>query len=160
MKKRLYIESSVWNQLTHNDKPEWQKTTLDFISTLEKEIYEIFVSDLVFEEIERTPDIAIRETLLNHILKAKPNVLEFGEEAQLLVEKYKEAQIIKSLKRRVLIDMGHVAIATVNNVRHIISFNFEHLVKERNIDAFNGINLQNGYDVMIDIKTPHSFIDL
>jgi hypothetical protein len=26
MKKKLYIETSVWNQLKHDDRPDWRET--------------------------------------------------------------------------------------------------------------------------------------
>jgi hypothetical protein len=42
---------------------------------------------------------------------------------------------------------------------HIVSFNCKHLVNDKRIDAFNAINFQNGYELIIDITTtPHRFI--
>jgi hypothetical protein len=57
-------------------------------------------------------------------------------------------------------DSSHVAIATVNEIRHVVSFNCHHLVNDSRIDGFNAVNLQKGYDLIIDISTPDRFISL
>ncbi|OGJ87528.1 MAG: hypothetical protein A2487_16645 [Candidatus Raymondbacteria bacterium RifOxyC12_full_50_8] len=158
MKKKLYIETSVWNQLAHTDRPDWKRATEDFIKTVESGIYEIYVSELVLKEIDRTHDKNLQKTLTDHIFSRQPEVLLYDEEARRLVEAYRGADIIKSSKPKVIIDMGHVAIATVNGIRHIISYNFDHLVNEFKIDKFNSVNLNQGYDVIVDIKTPESYI--
>lgn len=158
--KRLYIETSVWNQLEHTDKPDWKKATEDFLQTVETGIYDIYVSELVIQEISKTRDSGLRKRLLDNALSYNPDMLHFNAEAKALVNKYREANIIKSDRPRVLADMGHVAIATVAGIRNIISYNFDHLLKDKNINAFNGVNLQNGYDVFVNIRTPESFIDL
>jgi hypothetical protein len=49
--------------------------------------------------------------------------------------------------------------STVNAIRHIVSFNCKHLVNDLRIDGLNAINLQNGYDVLVDITTPHRFVE-
>lgn len=55
-------------------------------------------------------------------------------------------------------DSSHVAIATTNGINHIVSYNFTHLMKDRRIDGFNGVNMLNGYDHTIDITPPDRFI--
>jgi len=158
MKKKLYIESSVWNQLVHTDRPDWREVTEDLVKTIKTGIYEVYISELVLEEINRTKALKVRKSLMENIKDINPKVLPFDEEARNLVDKYLKAKIIQSRKRKVIIDIGHVAIATVNGIRNILSYNFHHLVNEFNIDKFNGVNLQNQYDVILNIKSPHSFI--
>ncbi|OGJ86566.1 MAG: hypothetical protein A2487_13505 [Candidatus Raymondbacteria bacterium RifOxyC12_full_50_8] len=158
MKKKLYIETSVWNQLTHVDRPDWKKATQDFFASVKTGFYDIFISDLVLEEISQTTDTSILNELRGQIKTLQPTVLYFEDEARALVEQYKSAAIIKSSKPKIIVDMGHVAIATVNGIRHIISFNFDHLVNEVKIDKFNAVNLNAGYDIIVDIKTPESYI--
>ena len=75
MKKKLYIETSVWNQLEHDDRPEWKESVVEFLKTLRTGIYEIFISDYVLEEIGKTPDINNRKRLLSHIEMANPTVI-------------------------------------------------------------------------------------
>jgi predicted nucleic acid-binding protein len=158
MKKKLYIETSVWNQITHTDRPDWKRATQEFFNTIKTGVYEIFVSELVLDEIAQTSNQILREQLRKQISELQPTMLDFDTEARALVDQYRSAAIIKSDKPKIIVDLGHVAIATVNGIRHIISFNFDHLVNEIKIDKFNSVNLNVGYDVIVDIKTPESYI--
>jgi predicted nucleic acid-binding protein len=157
MKKKLYIETSVWNQLEHNDQPEWRQTAEKFFEALRQRIYEPYISDIVIREIEATPIVALQKKLVRHINTINPIVLESDEEVEVLTDKYMISAFAAADSIRVYNDCSHVAVATVNEIRHIVSFNCKHLVNDRRIDVFNAINFQNGYDLVIDITTPHRF---
>ena len=157
MKKKLYIETSVWNQLEHNDRPDWNKTAHHFITTLKEGYYEPYISFIVLDEIGKTPDEALRRRLIDHIDNVQPTVLDFDDEAMALTEQFVESAFKGSASLRIYNDCSHVAIATINQIKHIISFNCDHLVNDRRIDGFNAIIVQNGYDLFIDISTPEKF---
>ena len=54
MKKlQLYLETSVWNFVFADDAPEKKEITLKFFDKIKKGEYEIFISDVVIEEIGR-----------------------------------------------------------------------------------------------------------
>ncbi len=158
MKKKLYIETSVWNQLEHNDRPEWREIAKKFFATLRGNIYETYISDLVVREIEATKNVALQKKLVEHINKIGPIILQTDEEVETLTDLYMKSGFASADSVRVYNDCGHVAIATINGIRHIVSFNCKHLVNDKRIDTFNAINFQNGYDFVIDITTPHRFI--
>ena len=158
-KKKLYIETSVWNQLVHTDRPEWREEALRFLKTCELGLYELYISTILLDEINLA-QTAIKNKLLKYLNKLSPEVLEYDREAGDLTALYIEAEIIKSRKSNVIADLSQVAIATVNEIRHIVSFNCKHLLKDRNIDGFNSVNIGNGYDTLIEITTPERFIDL
>jgi len=159
MKKKLYIETSVWNQLVHTDRPDWKHVAERFFRTCERGLYELYVSIILMDEIELA-QAAVRDKLLKRIQKLSPEVLEYDKEAKDLTALYQEAEIIKSRKSNVIADLAQVAIAATNGIKHIVSFNCKHLVKDRSIDGFNGVNIRNGYDTLIEITTPERFIDL
>lgn len=50
-------------------------------------------------------------------------------------------------------DALHIAIATVNGIDTVVSWNLEHIVKLKTIVEVNKINLKNGYK-QIFIVTP------
>ncbi len=54
-------------------------------------------------------------------------------------------------------DALHVAVATVQRCRIIISWNFQHIVHFDKIPLYNGVNLINGYDTL-SINTPSEVI--
>jgi predicted nucleic acid-binding protein len=158
MKKKLYIETSVWNQLEHDDRPEWRETAEKFIATLSRNIYESYISDVVIREIEATRDRVLQRKLADHISAISPVLLQTDEEVEALTDMYMKSGLAAADSIRVYNDCSHVAIATVNEIRHIVSFNCKHLVNDKRIDAFNAINFQNGYELVIDITMPHRFI--
>ena len=158
MKKKLYIETSVWNQLEHSDRQDWRETAEQFCRAIHAGHYEAYISDVVIDEILATKDMERQNKLSAHINRVQPVVLEFDEEAAALTRKYISTEFGGKVSQNVYRDCSHVAIATVKGIKHIISFNCRHLVNDRRIDGFNAINLQNGYDLLIDITTPHKFI--
>ncbi len=159
MKKKLYIETSVWNQLEHDDRQDWRETAEQFFAAVVRGEYETYISNVVLDEILATVDLALQKRLAQHINRVQPGVLELDDEATALTKRYIEAGFGgAAVSQRVYRDCSHVAIATVNGIKHIVSFNCRHLVNDRRIDGFNAINLQNGYDHMVDITTPHRFL--
>jgi hypothetical protein len=126
--------------------------------TLKRNTYEPYISDVVIREIEATRDSVLQKKLVDHINAISPIVLQTDEEIEALTDLYMKTGFAAADSIRVYNDCSHVAIATVNEIRHIVSFNCKHLVNDKRIDAFNAINFQNGYELVIDITTPHRFL--
>ena len=158
MKKKLYIETSVWNQLVHTDRPDWRETAERFFDTVKAGYYEAYISSVVIDEINETKNQDIQVKLVEHINAIEPVLLEFDNEALTLTKEYINSEFEGRTSKRVYNDCRHVAVTTVNGIKHIISFNLRHLVNDRRIDGFNSINIHNGYDFIIDISTPHKFV--
>ena len=54
-------------------------------------------------------------------------------------------------------DAYHIAVATVNRLDVLVSWNFKHIVNYDKIKLFNSINLRLGYP-MIEIRSPKEFV--
>ena len=158
MKKKLYIETSVWNQLEHTDRPDWRETAERFFEAIQTGLYEPYISSVVVDELEATGDSALQARLVEHVNRIDPVLLEFDEEALKLTDQYINSEFGGKSSKSVYNDCRHVAETTVNGLKHIVSFNCKHLVNDRRIDGFNAINIRNGYDLMVDISTPHKFV--
>ena len=83
---------------------------------------------------------------------------------QVSVSEYKEAIILSqqylkegALTNRFADDALHIALATINKVDALISWNFKHMVNFFRIRQYNAVNLKNGYS-MIDIRSPKEII--
>ena len=63
----------------------------------------------------------------------------------------------KALGKTSLNDAYHIAIASVNRLDCLISWNFKHIVNFDKIKLFNSINMKLGYP-LIDIRTPLEFL--
>ena len=55
------------------------------------------------------------------------------------------------------IDARHIALATVSHVNVLVSWNFRHIVNLWRIQAYNSVNLREGYS-MLEIRTPREVV--
>ena len=117
--------------------------------------YKGYISEIVLGEINRASDIKKRR-LFNFISKYDLEELMFNESAKILADKYIEAGVIP---RKYQEDAFHIAIASVNDLDAIISWNFKHIVKLKTRREVVGINLYMGYKE-IDIYSPWEVIDI
>ena len=77
------------------------------------------------------------------------------EEAEDLALKYIGNGVISSND---LLDAEHIAIASVEKIDIVASWNFKHIVNINKIRGFNSVNLKEGYQV-IEIRSPMEIID-
>lgn len=80
--------------------------------------------------------------------------LDLDDESKKLAETY---IIERVLGQASLNDAYHIAIASVNRLDCLVSWNFKHIVNFDKIKLFNSINLKLGYP-LIDIRTPLEFL--
>lgn len=149
-KLKLYLDTSVWNFVFADDAPEKKEITVDFFKAVEKEIYEIFISEVVVREINVAPELK-RKKLFELIRKYTPVELEINEEVDELTEFYMKRELVPIKKRN---DAFHVAVAVVFELDAVVTWNFSHLANLRKEELFNGVNLEKGYTKRIDLVTP------
>lgn len=147
-KLKLYLETSIFNLALAEDAPFEREATLKLLQKLLS--YEIFVSDIVIDEINRTQNKIKKERLLDLVNQLKPEALEFDESAKALADKYIQEGIIP---QKYAEDAFHIAIASVNDLDALISWNFKHIVKLKTKREVAGINAFMGYKE-IEIYSP------
>ena len=76
--------------------------------------------------------------------------LSFNEEAEELAQRYIREKVVGKTS---VLDCRHIALATVNMVDVLASWNFKHIVNLDKIKNYNSINVQSGYP-MIEIRSP------
>ncbi len=69
--------------------------------------------------------------------------------------KYIEEKVVGKTS---LADCQYIALATINNVDVLASWNFKHIVNLERIRGYNSINIREGYK-MIEIRTPKEIFD-
>jgi hypothetical protein len=142
MKKlKLYIETSVWNFLFADDAPDKRRETIRFFEEIQTGDYDPFISGLVIAEIERAKE-PLRGKLLGKIDEIEPEVLTITGEVDELALKYAGASF---LSEKAFDDLTHVAVATVNRMDFLVSWNLKHIVKVKTITGINEVNLSEGY---------------
>ncbi len=148
---KLYLDTSVPNFLFAEDAKDKQKITRVLFEHKMRNQYDFYVSAVVIREIERAPLPKRRE--LNAVLTGIP-VLELTKESDLLAEAYVKAG---ALPQSSFEDAQHVAIAVINNLDAVVSWNFKHLVNLRRIKLVNLVNEEMGYK-HIEIISPEEVV--
>jgi len=145
MKSKVYLDTSVISALFDERTPERLLMTSALWAKLND--YEVFISELVLEELERTNE-AVRDKMLNSVKDFK--VLVISEKEEILANIYVEQGIFPE---KYFDDALHVALASVNQIGILISWNFTHLVKLKTRRLVSIVNLKEDY-MPVEIISP------
>ena len=148
-KRSVYLDTSIISYLDAKDTPEKMEATLHLWSILKTDKYDVFVSSVVFEEINKCsePKRSFMIEMLNKI-----NYIELEPSSNIadLVIEYLENRVLKA---KSINDLMHIAYAVANDIDYIVSWNFKHFVNVNTIQMVNSVNMELGYD-MIQIIPP------
>ena len=145
---RYYVDTSVWNFLLEEDRPEHRAATERFFQHVPTGS-SLYISEVVLREVERAPHP--RGEALKRVLRQQaPRMLEISDEADALANRYVEEGLIPIKYHD---DALHIAIAVVHEMDVLLSWNFEHLVKLKTRVGVNGLNRLLGYRE-IEIVSP------
>lgn len=150
MKQRIYIDTSVVGGFFDE---EFKDATIPLFKRLEDGEIIFVVSDLLDFELINAPQ-NVRE-LLNKYPIEKFDRLELTEEAIELADTYIKEKVVGKTS---LLDCRHIALATINKVDVLASWNFKHIVNLDKIKSYNSVNLKLGYQ-MIEIRSPKDLIN-
>jgi len=150
MKSRVYVDTSVFGGCFDDEFTEHSTQLIEQFKTGEKILS---ISDLTIQELENAPQ-QVRD-LLDSIPTEFIEFITLDEEAKFLAGKYIEENAIS---QKFLLDAQHIAIATINRVDVLVSWNFKHIVNLRRIQLYNATNLKFGYP-LIEIRSPREVVD-
>ena len=126
MKHRLkvYLDTSVISALFDERNPERKSLTESFFKEIEN--FETFISDITIAEIEKTPDKQIKKNMKQKIEDF--SVLTLSDEIEeLSIEIIQSGAINESYSE----DAYHIAIAIINEMDFLLSWNFRHIVRKK-----------------------------
>ena len=145
MPPRVYIDTSVIGGCLDE---EFRDHSERLLADFQAERFQPVLSDITVAEIQQAPD-DVRILLQGPGLKGA-EIVHLGEEAISLADAYIQEEAIGEIHR---VDAQHIAIATVQRVDILLSWNFQHIVKWSRIRAFNAVNLKLGYP-QLEIRSP------
>ena len=148
---RIYVDTSVVGGFY--DK-EFEEATKVLFKKVEKGEIILVVSELLDAELLRAP-----KHVRNHLDKySKKQIqrVELTEEAKILADRYIAEQVVGATSKA---DCQHIAIATINKVDVLVSWNFKHIVNLKRIRGYNAVNLKLNY-TMLEIRTPREILEL
>ena len=142
MKKlKIYLDTSVISHLDAFDTPDKMQDTLDLWDEIMLGKFDILVSDITMEELERC--VEPKKSKLYEFLRGIDSIrVEETEESIALTSKYMEYGVLKEKSRD---DCRHIALATMNGCDYITSWNFKHFVNIKTIDKVQAVNKLLGY---------------
>lgn len=150
----LYLDTSVLNFAVGGAEPHHVAATQTLFRQLQTGIFTASISAVVIQEILAAPEP--RRSDLTRLVEAhKLSVLELDAAAETLTQRYVEHRLVP---RRYENDARHIAVAVVNNLDAIVSWNFRHMVNVKTRLAVQGINRLEGYHE-IEIVTPEEVIE-
>ena len=140
MKQRIYIDTSVVGGYFDE---EFKEVTRGLFKRLEDNEIIFVVSDLLDLELIGSPE-KVRE-LLHKYPTDKFERVELTEESIELADKYIAEKVVGPTS---LEDCRHIALATINKVDVLASWNFRHIVNLDRIKGYNSVNLKLGYQMI------------
>jgi hypothetical protein len=150
MKQRIYIDTSVVGG--YYDE-EFKEDTVKLFERFENDEIIFVVSDLLDLELLDAPQ-KVRELLLKYS-PDKFERIELTEEAVKLADTYIKEKVVGPTN---ITDCRHIALATINKVDVLSSWNFKHIVNLDKIKGYNSVNLRLGY-MIVEIRSPKDLIN-
>ena len=152
-KQKVYLETTMFNYYFDKTKNA-QPAAVAFFEAIGSGQFEGYTSVYTYNELEKAPEPQ-RTNMLNLIEKYRIAVLDASDEADQLAKKYITNNIIP---RKKIMDALHIAVASVNDMDIIMSFNFKHINKLKTKSLVPATNLISGYRGII-IAQPEEVID-
>ncbi len=149
MKQRIYIDTSVVGGYFDE---EFKEATIKLFERLDNNEITFIVSDLLDLELLNAPPL-VKEHLLKYTADKFERV-ELTQDAIQLADAYIEAKVVGKTS---LEDCRHIALATINKVDVLASWNFKHIVNLDRIKGYNSVNLRLGYSI-IEIRSPKDLV--
>jgi len=150
MRQRIYIDTSVVGGYFDS---EFEEATVPLFERLERNEITFVVSKLLDVELMNAPQ-KVRE-LLHRYSAEKFERVEMTDEAIELADRYIEEKVVGKTSVE---DCRHIALATINKVDVLASWNFKHIVNLQRIKGYNSVNMKLGYSV-IEIRSPKDLLN-
>lgn len=150
MKQRVYIDTLVIGGCCDEEFAIWSKALFD---EFQEGMKVAVVSDLTFLELKDAP--AAVQDILKTVPESALETVALGEEALMLADRYLKEGVVTAGN---INDARHIAVASVERVDVLASWNFKHIVNLQRIHAFNAVNLKQGYPVL-EIRSPREVLD-
>ena len=145
MKPRIYIDTSVIGGCFDKEFEVWSNKLIEEIN---QGNFHAVISEVSEFELKYAPHY-VRE-ILTEIPKENIEIVKLTDEAKELSKRYLKEKIVSP---KSLADTEHIAIATVEKVDVLVSWNFKHIVNYDRIRLYNAVNLKNGYK-FLEIRNP------
>ena len=151
MKQRIYIDTSVVGGCFDD---EFAEDSLALFEKFKKGKMIAVVSETTLRELADAPK-AVQDV----IRQLPENTVEIVGETQEAIRLAGAYLAAGTVPGKFSTDALHIAVATVERVHVLVSWNFKHIVNLRRIRAYNSVNLRDGYPPL-EIRSPKEVMDV
>ena len=153
---KIYLETTVFNYyFTEDPMLEIAKLdTIELFKEIKNHFFEAYYSDVVVAELDKCNEPK-RSKMLSLIKEYKIIPIKNYNNYIRLAQQYIEERVLPKKKKS---DAAHIALATINNLDIVVSWNCKHIVRYKTRKLVNIINEINGYK-KIDVNTPTEVIE-
>jgi predicted nucleic acid-binding protein len=145
-KLRIYLDTSVVSALFDKQNPERKSLTESFGTVIKD--FQPYISEITGAEIERTPDFELRNNMRGAI--SVFSIISVTDDIEELAKDYISHGAVPE---GFVEDAYHIAIATINEMDCLLSWNFKHIVRRKTRDIVRMVNSLNNLK-SIEIMTP------
>ncbi len=150
MRQRFYFDTSVFGGIYDEEFEE--ETALLFEKVKLGQIKCVY-SNLTESELTNAPE-RVRNFFIQLKDECKEKVI-VSPEALKLAQTYVDEKVVGETS---LDDCIHIALATLNRVDVLVSWNFRHIVNIYRIRGYNSVNLRLGYSTL-EIHSPKEIVN-
>ena len=143
---KVYLDTSVISARFDERNPERKSLTESFFAEIGN--FETFISEITVAEIERTPDIELRSKMKDAV--AQFSLLALTDDVERVASEYIRYDAVPAGYPE---DAYHIAIAAINEIDCLLSWNFRHIVRRKTRDRVRRVNTLNNLR-QIEIMTP------
>ncbi|MGB9630169.1 MAG: type II toxin-antitoxin system VapC family toxin [Thermodesulfobacteriota bacterium] len=143
---KIYFDTSVISALFDSMNPERKSLTEDFFSKIAS--FDVYISEITIIEVEKTPDEFLRDKM-RMVIKTF-SVLKITDKVEELANVYLQ---YKAVPESYYEDCYHIAIATINEMDYLLSWNFRHIVRKKTKDIVRMVNTLRDLK-QVEIITP------
>ena len=136
MKTKIYLDTSIPSAYFGFNKPMRQHITQKWFEN-EIENFSISISTLTIQEIDKLKNEEKKDNIKNILFKSNPILIDITEDAKNLANEYMKNGAIPETEYE---DALHIAIASINNIESLASWNFKHIVSINPIRKIHEIN--------------------
>ena len=138
-KLKIYLDTSIISAYYDYSKPVRQLITEKWFKNDSCD-FDLFISVMTIQEIEELQNYEKKEKIKQLILIYKINILEINEPSKVLANEYISHGAIPKSEPE---DALHIAIASMNKIEALASWNFKHIVSLNPIRKIHEINKNN-----------------
>lgn len=137
---RLYIETTVFNYYFDGDR-DGHADTVRLFEAIGAGEFEAYTSDYATDELREAPEPK-RSDMLALIDKYCADIFKADAESERLADLYVYNKVMPP---KYWADAAHIAIASLNGLDCVVSYNFQHINRLRTKFLTERINYEEGY---------------